>query len=83
MNKEIRITKNEAVTQQDHVYLHLKNHKSITSKIAWDRFGCTRLSVVIERMRKRGYSIETKMIETQNRYGTKTSYAKYIYNAPK
>ena len=35
MNKEIRITKNEAVTQQDHVYLHLKNHKSITSKIAW------------------------------------------------
>ena len=82
MSKEINITKKEAVTQQDHVYLHLKRHKSITSKVAWEKFECTRLSSIINRMRNRDYCITTEMIDTKDKYGTKTSYAKYHYILP-
>lgn len=49
---------------------------------AWNLYGCTRLSSIIERMRKRGYSVTTQMIKTKDRFGSTTLYAKYIYNPP-
>ena len=69
----------EKTTQQNEVLKHLKKHRSLTSKEAFELFGATRLSDVIFKLRAKGYDIRTTMIESKTRYGTPTAYAKYTY----
>ena len=64
-------------TQTQCVLEHLEKHGSITSWQAFKRYGATRLSDIIFRLRKRGYIITTETFEVKNRYGSKSRPAKY------
>lgn len=55
----------------------LKTHASISSMEAIQSFGATRLSVIIFNLRKRGYNIETVMVDGRDRFGNQTRYARY------
>ena len=58
----------------------LTSGNSITSMEAFRNYGMTRLSGIIFVLRKRGYNIDTIMIEGKNRFGKDTRYAKYRLN---
>ena len=64
-------------SQRSEVLRYMETHKGITSIQAIEKFGATRLSDIIFRLRKDGYDIETEMITTKNRYGHAVTYAKY------
>lgn len=67
-----------ANTQQKAVSNYLKRNKSITSKEAFNRFGCTRLSALIYKFRhEENMNIVTENQTTKNRYGNLVNYAKY------
>lgn len=65
-------------TQTSEVKKHLIEHKRITSKQAFENYGCTRLSSMILRLRRQGWVIETLDTEGQDRYGAKTNFATYV-----
>lgn len=65
-------------SQTESVLEHLKKHGSITSMQAIKKFGATRLSDIIYRLRKRGYRITTKPFIVTTRYGRKSRPAIYI-----
>lgn len=67
--------------QTSEILKHLMdpNNDGITSKQAFDLYGCTRLSAKIFNLRKLGYDIETQMVVGYTRYGDTCEYAKYIY----
>lgn len=68
-------------SQREAVVNHLKMHKNgITSKIAFERYGITRLSAVIFDLRKNGMSISTISETAKNRYGHTVVYARYKVN---
>lgn len=58
---------------------HLKDVGSITSMEAFQLFGVTRLSARIFDLRKKGYIIDTLMLEGTTRFGLPCKYAKYVY----
>ena len=64
-------------TQWKDILAHLREHGSITSMEAWDRYHITRLSAVIFVLRRMGYVIETQDCVGANEYG-KYTYANYI-----
>jgi len=64
------------MTQRQMVLEILKEGKGITSMQAFD-LGITRLAAIIFVLRERGYPIRTESIETVNRYGETTRYARY------
>ena len=64
-------------SQKSDVLKYMQSHKGITSIQAIEKFGATRLSDIIFRLRKEGYDIATEQITTKNRYGHSTTYAKY------
>ena len=41
---------------------YLTEHGTITGKQAWEAFGCYRLASVINRLKKDGYLIETRIV---------------------
>ena len=55
----------------------LRKQKSITSYEAIKKFGATRLSGIIFKLRQMGFEIETEMIQGKNRYGNISNYAVY------
>lgn len=57
---------------------HLKEHGSITSLEAIEKYGATRLSAIIFNLRKRGYKIDTVDTDFVDRYGYKSRYGNYI-----
>ena len=58
---------------------HLKKYKTITSIEAIEKFGATRLSAIIYNLRNNyGLNIATYDVPFTDRYGTKTSCAKYV-----
>ena len=60
-------------TQINTIIRHLKTRKrGITSKEAIDKYGCTRLSAVINAIEKKGYQIEKQRERVTTRYGTTT-----------
>jgi hypothetical protein len=67
------------MNQTQAVFSHLKAGKTLTSKEAFQLYGCTRLSAKVFNLRKKGYDIETIMCEGTNRYGETCRYGKYIY----
>ena len=65
-------------TQTADVLAHLEKYGSITSMEAIKLYGATRLSDIIFRLRRRGYTITTERFEVKTRYDRKTRPAKYI-----
>lgn len=61
-------------THQKNIKKHLIRWRSITSWGAIQRYGCTRLAVVINRLRDQGMNIKTVMMPTKYN----THYAKYV-----
>ena len=57
---------------------HLRTHRWLTSKDAFELYGITRLSARIKELRDKGYNIETVMVETTTRFGESCRYARYI-----
>lgn len=55
----------------------LHKQKSITSYEAIKKFGATRLSGIIFKLRQMGFEIETEMVQGKNRYGNISNYAVY------
>jgi hypothetical protein len=66
------------MNQTQAVLEHLKSGKPLTSKQAFQLYGCTRLSAKVFDLRKKGYNIETLMCEGETRFGTPCSYGKYV-----
>ena len=59
------------------IITYLRKNKSITSLEAIEYFGATRLSGIIFTLRKRGFGIETEIVNKKNRYGNITNFAIY------
>lgn len=57
---------------------HLRTHKWLTSKEAFELYGITRLSARIKELRELGYDIRTVMVETTTRFGESCRYARYV-----
>jgi len=72
-----KTSRKERPSQISEVLKYLQTHDYITDAIALDNFGAFRLSDIIFRLRKKGYDIETIMVDTRNRYNNHTSYARY------
>ena len=69
----------EKKTQKNEVLRHLKENGSITSWEAIKEYGATRLSAIIYDLRHYyDLNIRNERVEFTNRYGTKSSYVKYI-----
>lgn len=64
-------------SQTSEIIKLLRKQGYITSFEAIERFGATRLSGIIFVLRKRGFGIETEMVQGKNRYGHITNYAIY------
>lgn len=58
---------------------HLKAYGTITSMVAFQRYGITRLADKVLKLRQRGYHIETIMTEGVNRFGRRVKFATYKY----
>lgn len=56
------------VTQKDEVLKYLQCHGSITSMIAFNLFGITRLAAVVFDLRKQGHDIRMEMKKGKNSY---------------
>lgn len=59
---------------------HLQQYGCITSLEAIEKYGATRLSAIIYNLRKRGYDIDTIDIDFVDRFGTKSTFGKYVLN---
>ena len=70
-------------SQTEAVLEHLKKHGSITSIQAIRKYGATRLSSIIYKLRHRGYQITTETLVVKTRYGHKSRPAKYILHGEK
>ena len=59
------------------VLKHLRDEDEITSWIAIEEYGITRLSSVIYNLKKYGYPIATEKRTRVNRYGNSVTYTIY------
>jgi hypothetical protein len=58
-------------------------NKMGTSMEAIQNLGATRLSAIIFSLRKKGYNIETVMVDGRDRFGNPTRFARYyLRNSP-
>lgn len=64
-------------SQKKKVLDYLKEHDSITSFEAFEKFKITRLSAVIFDLRKTGYTIKSIWRESKNADGRVTHYTAY------
>lgn len=55
----------------------LQTGASISSMEAIENFGATRLSAIVFDLRKRGYNIETVMVDGRDRFGNQMKFARY------
>lgn len=65
------------MTQCERIYRHLKDYGSITSLEAMQEYGIMRLASRISDMKKSGIAIRSETVTGQNRYGERTSFARY------
>lgn len=63
-------------TQYDVVLEHLKE-QPLSSMVAFQDYGITRLSAIIFNLRKDGYLIKSEHKQIRNRYGHNTNYVEY------
>ena len=59
---------------------HLLKVGHITSWIAIEKYGATRLSAIIFKLRDEGMNITTIPMEWSDKYGNESTYAKYVLN---
>lgn len=64
--------------QRDRILRHLKDHGSLTTLEALSEYGIMRCASRIDELRKDGWPIQTVPQQGYNRYGEKTTYAKYV-----
>lgn len=65
------------MTQCERIYRHLTDYGSITSLEAMGEYGIMRLASRISDLRRDGIPIRREMVSGRNRYGEKTSFARY------
>lgn len=65
------------MTQCERIIRHLEDYGSITSATAMEEYGIMRLASRISDLKKQGVSIKTEIVSGKNRYGERTSYARY------
>lgn len=65
------------VTQCERVFRHIQDYGSITSAEAIQEYGIYRLASRISDLKKLGVPINKEMVSGKNRYGERTSYARY------
>ena len=63
--------------QTEKILRHLRDYGSITPLEALQEYGCMRLGARIYDLKQDGHDIRTTFETARNRYGEKTSYAKY------
>lgn len=59
------------------VLKHLLDGGSITSWEAIQRYGATRLSAIVFKLKKEGFDIQDEWLEEYDRFGNKTRFKKY------
>jgi hypothetical protein len=64
--------------QMEAVECHLQNKGKLSSLQATLRYGITRLSDKIYKLRKRGWNIQAEKVTTKNRYGLTCNYFNYF-----
>ena len=67
-------TTEEVVPQRIPILKHLKSGKTLTGLQAWNKYGCYRLSSVINRLNDKGHNIICEILEG-NTHGTYTLIA--------
>lgn len=65
------------MTQNEMILNHLRDHGSITPQEAMARYGCMRLGARIWDLKREGHAITVQRETARNRYGDKTTYARY------
>lgn len=65
------------MTQCELIQRHLEDYGSITSLEAMQEYGIMRLAYRIADLKQMGVPIRKEMVSGKNRYGERTSYAKY------
>lgn len=65
------------MTQCERILQHLREHGSITSLEAQDRYGCAYLPARISDLKKQGNVISETWETSKNRYGESTTYKRY------
>lgn len=68
------------INKTQKVLEHLQRYGCITSLDAIELYGATRLSAIIYNLRKRGYKIDTYDLPFVDRFGSKSTYGKYVLN---
>lgn len=69
------------MTQTNLILKHMQTHKrGITSKDAFEMYGCTRLSSIIFNLKRKGYRIASDRETVPTRYGN-TSISRYTLEA--
>ena len=57
--------------------MYLRQFDSITPMQAFADLGITKLATRIGELKKEGYEFHTEMVESKNRFGKTTRYARY------
>lgn len=65
------------MTQCDRILRHLQDYGSITQAEAVTEYGCYRLGARIFDLKARGVAIKSETVSGKNRYGERTSFARY------
>ena len=65
------------MTQKEQILAHMKLTGGITTKQAYDNFGCTRLSARIWDLRHDGWSIKEERITVTTRTGKRANVVRY------
>ena len=65
------------MTQCERILRHLRDYGSITSLEAVQEYGIMRLASRISDLKKAGMPIEAETVTGENRYGERTSFARY------
>ena len=68
----------ECHTQKEVVLQYLKTGKQLTQEQAYELCGSQRLSDIIYKLRKKGYSIYNILVKGTNRFGNNTNFVKYM-----
>lgn len=73
----VKAVKPHKKTQRDKVLDYIRKHGYITSWQAYQDLGVSQLGARVFELKERGYSFETKRINTRNRDGEPTHYDEY------
>lgn len=65
------------MTQCERILRHLRDYGSITSLEAVQEYGIMRLASRISDLKKAGMPIKSETVTGENRYGERTSFARY------